>query len=208
MRHDPRFAASVSSRHAVMSPSRPGRTLAGFAIVIALTLCVAPSLTAVARTGLMGDFVSNAADLESKIVGLAKAMPASAYDWRPADGVRTTGEVLKHVAADNYFLPAAMGIAPPPETGISAKDYKTTFTYEARPLTRDQIIAELEKSFTFLKSSMAGFDEAKLEAPLQAFGQTRTHRSLWLSTTTHLHEHLGQLIAYARSNKVTPPWSK
>ena len=46
------------------------------------------------------------------------------------------------------------------------------------------------------------------EAPLQAFGQTRTHRSLWLSTTTHLHEHLGQLIAYARSNKVTPPWSK
>jgi hypothetical protein len=24
----------------------------------------------------------------------------------------------------------------------------------------------------------------------------------------YLHEHLGQLIAYARSNKVTPPWSK
>ena len=24
---------------------------------------------------------------------------------------------------------------------------------------------------------------------------------------THLHEHLGQAIAYARMNKVTPPWS-
>jgi hypothetical protein len=30
----------------------------------------------------------------------------------------------------------------------------------------------------------------------------------WISATTHLHEHLGQLIAYARPNKVTPPWSK
>lgn len=203
-----RLASSVTSPDFVKARSRSLGAPACMAAVLALTVCVAPSLTAVARTGLMGDFVSNAADLESKIVGLAKAMPASAYGWRPADGVRTTGEVLKHVAADNYFLPAAMGTAPPPETGISAKDYKTTFTYEARPLTRDQIIAELEQSFAFLRSSMAGFDEAKLEAPLQAFGQTRTHRSLWLSTTTHLHEHLGQLIAYARSNKVTPPWSK
>jgi hypothetical protein len=30
---------------------------------------------------------------------------------------------------------------------------------------------------------------------------------LWVLTTTHLHEHLGQLIAYARSNGVVPPWS-
>jgi hypothetical protein len=31
---------------------------------------------------------------------------------------------------------------------------------------------------------------------------------LWIATATHLHEHLGQLIAYARSNRITPPWSK
>jgi hypothetical protein len=31
---------------------------------------------------------------------------------------------------------------------------------------------------------------------------------LWLLTTTHIHEHLGQLIAYARSNDVVPPWSR
>jgi len=43
----------------------------------------------------------------------------------------------------------------------------------------------------------------------QTFGQRKTAaRSLWISTVTHLHEHLGQLIAYARSNKIAPPWSK
>ena len=31
---------------------------------------------------------------------------------------------------------------------------------------------------------------------------------MWITTATHLHEHLGKLIAYARSNNVTPPWSK
>ena len=30
----------------------------------------------------------------------------------------------------------------------------------------------------------------------------------WILATTHLHEHLGQAIAYARANGVVPPWSK
>ena len=45
-------------------------------------------------------------------------------------------------------------------------------------------------------------------APLEVFGQKSTARGMWITTATHLHEHLGQLIAYARSNNVTPPWSK
>jgi len=35
-----------------------------------------------------------------------------------------------------------------------------------------------------------------------------TRRAMWIGATTHLHEHLGQLIAYARSNGVVPPWSR
>jgi hypothetical protein len=73
---------------------------------------------------------------------------------------------------------------------------------------RDQIIAELGTSFAFLKTSMAATPDAKLGAPIELFGQKTTTRAVWLSTTTHQHEHLGQLIAYARSNNVTPPWSK
>jgi uncharacterized damage-inducible protein DinB len=165
-------------------------------------------LAAQTREGLIGDLIKDISEVETKVVGLAKAMPESAYVWRPGKGTRSTGEVLAHVAADNYFLPAAMGMAPPAETGISGKDYKTTIAFEKKPMTREQTIAELEKSFAFLKKAMQGVTDDKLGAPLEAFGQKMTHRSLWVSTTTHLHEHLGQLIAYARSNNVTPPWSK
>jgi len=173
-----------------------------------LLFVVARPLAAQTRDGLMGDLIKDVSEVETKIMGLAKALPASAFEWRPGKGVRSTGEVFVHVAADNYFLPAAMGIAPPAETGINGKDYKTAAAFEKKTMTRDQAIAEVQKSFDFLKKSMQSVGDDKLGAPLEVFGQKSTQRGMWVTTVTHLHEHLGQLIAYARSNNVTPPWSK
>ncbi|HET7219379.1 MAG TPA: DinB family protein [Vicinamibacterales bacterium] len=178
---------------------------AGACAAILLTLTLPSS--AQTRDGLMGDLIKDVTDVEKKVVSLARAMPAEAHAWRPGKGVRSTGEVLAHIAADNYFMPAAMSIAAPAETGIT-KEYKTAAAFEKRTMTRDQVIAEVEKSFAFLKKSMEGVADAQLNAPLEIFGQKTTSRSMWISTATHLHEHLGQLIAYARSNNVTPPWSK
>lgn len=176
-------------------------------VTLAALLAIAAPLQAQTREGLMGDLLRDINDVQTKIVGLAKAMPQGTYAWRPSEGVRSTGEVFAHVASDNYFLPAAIGIAAPAETGITT-DFKTATAFEKRSMTRDQIIAELEKSFAFLKASMTAMPDAKLNEPIAVFGQKMTNRGLWITTTTHLHEHLGQLIAYARSNKVTPPWSK
>jgi hypothetical protein len=122
--------------------------------------------------------------------------------------VRSTAEVLLHVAGDNYFLPALIGVPPPAETGIDGKDNKTVAAFEARQLTRDQIVDDLTKSFTFLKNAMSETPDAALEMPPRNSVRNRTTRATWIATVTHLHEHLGQLIAYARSNNVTPPWSK
>jgi uncharacterized damage-inducible protein DinB len=183
-------------------------TMRSLGLLMALSLLAASPATAQTREGLMGDLLKDVGEVEGKIVGLAKALPEGTYSWRPGAGVRSVGEVLAHVASDNYFLPAAMGVTPPSETGISGKDFKTAAAFEKRTMTRDQVIAEVTKSFAFLKTSMAAVTDAQLNAPIELFGQKTTQRSMWVTTTTHLHEHLGQLIAYARSNKVTPPWSK
>jgi hypothetical protein len=75
-------------------------------------------------------------------------------------------------------------------------------------MTRDQIIAELSKSFAFVKQAMSDTSDAILETtPKNSVRQT-TVRTTWIAAVTHLHEHLGHLIAYARSNPITPPWSK
>ena len=98
-----------------------------------------------------------------------------------------------------------MGVAVPAGTGIDGKDYKTALGFEKRPMTRDQVISELEKSFTFLKQAMTDMPDASLEAPAKFSTRNMTNRGMWVAATTHLHEHLGQLIAHARSNNVTPP---
>ena len=49
----------------------------------------------------MADLIAAVAAVESKVVGLAKATPESAYAWRPGEGVRSAGEVLIHLAGEN-----------------------------------------------------------------------------------------------------------
>jgi uncharacterized damage-inducible protein DinB len=175
--------------------------------ISALALIFSLPLAAQTREGVLGDLLKDTADVEKKVLALANAIPESAYAWRPAPGVRSTGEVFAHIASDNYFLPALLDMPAPKETGIT-KDYKTTAAFEKRPMNKAAVIAELEKSFAFLRTSMNSTTDAQLNTAIDMFGQKGTTRGLWITTATHLHEHLGQLIAYARSNKVTPPWSK
>lgn len=55
---------------------------------------------------------------------------------------------------------------------------------------------------------MSGTPADKLGTSLKLFGQDFTVQQLLILATTHLHEHLGQAIAYARSNGIVPPWSR
>lgn len=145
--------------------------------------------------------------VEQKLTALVEAMPASAYDWRPGEGVRSTGEVVMHIAADNYFLTTPAGVAAPASTGIKANEYPTVLAYETRPTLKAEALAEMKASFAHLRSAMTQSNDAMLSGKMNVFGMELTGLELWILTTTHLHEHLGQLIAYARSNGVVPPWS-
>jgi uncharacterized damage-inducible protein DinB len=140
-------------------------------------------------------------------VDLAAAIPESLYTWRPAEGVRSVREVLLHVAADNYLLPAMIGFTPDPATGIVGTDYQTGTAFELRALGKDSVIAEVTRSLAFAKQSLTATTPARMEAAVTMFGQDFTGQSAWILAVTHLHEHLGQLIAYARMNGVVPPWS-
>ena len=185
------------------------RPIACLSVVGALVLGLATPLDAQNRGGVMGEIIRDVEGLEVRIMGLAKAMPASAYEWRPGEGVRSTAEVFIHLAGDNYFMPVLMGGTAPPETGIDiGRRRDSLVAFEQRTMTRDQIIVELEKSFRFLKEAMHDTTDASLEAQPKFERRQMSTRAFWMATAGHLHEHLGQLIAYARSNDVRPPWSK
>jgi uncharacterized damage-inducible protein DinB len=160
------------------------------------------------ESAVMADLMMDIDQAEEKLVALAEAIPAGQWDWRPGEGVRSIGEVFMHVAADNYFIPAAMGIAPPAATGIAGASYPSVQAYEARQLDADATLAEMKESFAHLRAAMSGQDPARIGEMMPFFGQEYTAQQVWILTATHLHEHLGQMIAYARMNGVAPPWSQ
>ena len=157
--------------------------------------------------GLMADMHRDVSEVQQKLVDLARAIPESAYGWRPT-AARSVGEVLLHVASDNYLIPVTMGKPMPAATGISADDMKSLEVYEKRKLTKDQIIAELEASFVHLHEAMGLTTDTNMNETIKFFGRDWSRQRVMITTVTHLHEHLGQMIAYARSNSIAPPWSR
>lgn len=182
-------------------------------LVVACSLLAALSVTAPvvqrleAQAGFMSVMHRDLNDVQKKFVDLANAIPESAYSWRPAPGVRSIGEVLQHAAADNYILPVYMGTPAPAATGITA-DYGTAVAYETRTgMTKAQIVADLTASFNHLHRAITVNTDANITENINWFGTQATRLQGMTGTVGHLHEHLGQLIAYARSNNVKPPWS-
>jgi uncharacterized damage-inducible protein DinB len=171
---------------------------------LGLSLAVAVPLHA---QGIMGEFHRDVNDVQKKMVDLAKAMPESAYGWRPGPGVRSVGEVFLHVAGENFGIPIMMGMPAPAETGITS-DFKTGAAYEARKMSKEQTVAALEASFAHLHKAMGLTTDQNMNETIKFFGQDWSRQRAMVLTVTHLHEHLGQSIAYARMNKVVPPWSK
>ena len=172
--------------------------------VFAAAFC-APPLHA-QNASWTADLIKSTTEAEEKFVGLGNAL-SEKYSWRPGEGVRSVQEVLLHIAADNYFIPAAMGVPAPAGIKITATDYAAMMAFEKQALSKDATIAAVKTSFAHLRKAMSTVPEAKFGETIKVFGQDFTNRQFMILATTHLHEHLGQMIAYARSNNVKPPWS-
>ena len=154
------------------------------------------SRSSTAGQGFRSEFLNDLDRLEQKLVGLAEAIPATEYGWRPAENVRTVSQALIHVAVGNYRILSSLG-SPVPENIEEMEEY----------VDKEMVLATLESSIESVRSTVVPFTEEALEEQVDFYGRTLTKRAILYLVGTHMHEHLGQIIAYARSIGVTPPWS-
>ena len=176
------------------------RTLTFLLAVVTLPVLAAPKTpNAPAQngkaTGFRAEFHAQLAEVEEKIVRLAESTPADKFAWRPAGDIRSISEVYMHIAGGNYFLSTFLGAPAPPHAG----------DIEKKIVRKADVIAELKKSFDHLHAAVERSPD--LEKQVKMFGSTTTSRGVMITMLNHLHEHLGQSIAYARMNAVVPPWS-
>lgn len=158
---------------------------------------VQPAAKAPANPSYRTEFLAGLDDVGTKLIQLAEAVPADKYSWRPGTGIRSISEVFTHVAGSNYFLLTFLG--KPAPSDLPADMEKIT--------EKARVVAELKKSIEHLRATAKTMNEAELERAVKLFGNNTTQRGVYGTILNHLHEHLGQSIAYARINGVAPPWS-
>ena len=129
---------------------------------------------------------------------LAEAIPADKYSWRPAPKARSVSEALVHVGMGNYYTLDFAGVKPQSKL---KDDAETTVTQKS------EVIELLRRSNQQMRNALARLKSADLNRPATMFDQKTTAGNVYLFGVTHLHEHLGQLVSYARASGVTPPWS-
>ena len=155
-------------------------------------------------TYLRDRYLADMDTVHGKIMALAGAIPAERYSWRPAQGVRSVSEVLMHVASEwLYYGPLSVGGKPPADFGVPGEalpKLEKDFTQKT------QVLDQLSKGWTYFVAQMKAVDASKLTGRYPPWNSTLAEAAFGM--TGDQHEHLGQLIAYARSVGVTPPWSK
>ena len=136
---------------------------------------------------------------QDQVIQLAEAFSEDQYNWRPSEGVNSVGEALLHVAGGNYYLASKMGFAPPEDVDMMNLGKITG---------KANIIAALKKSNAFVLDKITKVETAALNEEVD-FGFAKMNKlGGLLAMMEHNGEHKGQLIAYARTNGVVPPWSK
>lgn len=152
------------------------------------------------------DVLAPLEDLEEKTVALAKAMPEEKYDYLPSPGVRSFREVMLHIHYANLML---LEIANGKLEGDALKQrIAANANGEKQKLPKEKILWMLAESFAAARKAISPLRQGQLAADMTVFGQATTRRGAYVMLDVHNGEHLGQAIAYARINGITPPWTE
>jgi uncharacterized damage-inducible protein DinB len=146
-------------------------------------------------------------NLEREFVPAAEAMPEEKFGFAPSDGefkgVRTFAQQVKHVAAVNYELGAAILEEKSP-VDINEESGPASIT------TKAEILKYLKESFEYVHKAIATINEKNLvETVKSPFGEgSVTRMGLASSVCWHGWDHYGQMVVYLRMNGIIPPASR
>jgi len=147
--------------------------------------------------------------IEKEVLSAVEAMPADKFGFAPTDGkfkgVRTFGQMVKHVSATNHILAAAaLGEEPPADAGDELGPENVR--------TKAEILTYLKSSFAHLDKAIEAVGQINITvnaspiSPLKRGEVTRV--ALIAESWLHAYDHYGQMVEYLRMNGVVPPSSR
>ena len=165
--------------------------------------------------GFRGEYLWEYDIAERQLLALAEAFPAERYGWRPAETARSVSEVLVHVGAGGRMLLALLGVKAEPDLygklegegiGRAMAMLVRNESLEKSMTDKADVLALLRKSLDAVRTAFTETSDAELDSPEVFFEESTTVRRFYMRAVCHVHEHMGQLIAYARAMGLPAPW--
>lgn len=168
-------------------------------------------------TGFQREYLWELRIPEMQLLALAWAIPEEAYGWQPAGDARSFSAALVHIAASNLMLLYWTNVRPPEVMALceSAEDNETSRSVEMvhrgqqmeKSITKKpEVIDLLKRTFELLEQSFIENSEDDLAVSRELFGEPTSVRKVYLRMLAHTHEHMGQVVAYARAMGFRMPW--
>jgi len=152
-------------------------------IALAAMPLAVPGAVSAQETNMLDATRASFVEVADWIVKAAESVPAERYDYRPAEGVRTFGELVGHVAdGNNWFCARAAG------TPIEWAE-----TVAQSGAGKAGILGELRKSVAACTAAHTAANAPRGQALVANYG----HASL----------HYGNIVTYLRMLGITPPSS-
>ena len=124
-----------------------------------------------------------------KLEALAEQFPKQKFDHKPADGVRSAAELLRHVAFwNNYVADRARG-----EQGNDSANELPPAKFS----TKSEILSALKRSASTASAALKANSSLSID-----------QSDMVISFIEHNCEHFGQLVVYARLQGIMPPASR
>ena len=184
---------------------RNAKLLLGTLVVLGLSQFVLAQVN-IPPAKTPGDALVAVANIaKAEFMGAADAMPEDKYSYAPNNGefkgVRTFAQQVKHVAAVNYIIGAAVLQEKPP-VDVGSENGPDSIKSKA------EILKFASDSFDYLLKALGSVTEKNQLDTVDSFFGKVPRLSIASFGGAHPFDHYGQMVEYLRMNGIVPPASR
>jgi uncharacterized damage-inducible protein DinB len=167
-------------------------------VALAQQAAPAPTTPGAATQNPLSSFTKGAYGATGTILlRTAEKMPEENYSFKPAESVRSFGQIIGHVADAQYlFCSIALGEKNP---ALKIEQTKTS---------KADLIAALKDGIAYCSKAYEGMTDTAGVQMVSLFGRDTPKLGVLTVNNMHNMEHYGNLVTYMRIKNVVPPTSE
>jgi uncharacterized damage-inducible protein DinB len=168
-----------------------------------LTKLAVTLVCGVALRGQSNPLSSNAKDdymrIRSYFIRSAEKMPEASYGFKPVPEVRTFGQIIAHVADDQYNI---CSMAKGETRHAAYSEIENTLS------SKVDLVAALKQAFTYCDGAYELMTDAAAAEIVKSSKNILTKLGVLNFNTWHTWEHYGNIVVYMRMKGLVPPSSE